>query len=126
MVSGYLGGENVGGVCVCGNIPVERHFCLYWNGLWKEELCRVFMFALFKNYSVACNSSQPNAKQNKVKPQTLNHKNDISNSVNFVAYGSRLGQNIKHGILFFQMEAHTKAFNVSVVNVYTQILIVYI
>lgn len=84
------------------------------------------MFALIKNYSVARNSSQPNAKQNKVKPQTLNHKNDISDSVNFVAYGSRLGQNIKHGILFFQMEAHTKAFNVSVINVYTQILIVYI
>lgn len=81
------------------------------------------MFALIKNYSVACNSSQPNAKQNKVKPQTLNHKNDISDSVNFVAYGSRLWQNIKHGILFFQMEAHTKAFNVSVVNVYTQIII---
>lgn len=89
------------------------------------------MLALTRNYSVVSNSSQPNAKhtsekQNKVKPQPLNHKNDISDSVNFVAYGSRLGQNIKHEILFFQMEAHTEAFNAAVVHVYTQILIVYI
>lgn len=60
MVSGYLGGENLGGVCVHGYIPV--HFCLYWNGLWKEDLCKVFISALNRYYSAAWNIIQIIAK----------------------------------------------------------------
>lgn len=62
MVSGYLGGEDLGGVYAHGYIPVGRHFCLYWKGLWIEDLCRVFMIVLNRHYSAAYNIIQDIAK----------------------------------------------------------------
>lgn len=73
-------------------------------------MCRVFISVLTKNDSVACNSFQPNAKHTsgrkkilkytnnnlKKTPNTtkqannLNCKDYISDSVNFVAYRSRV------------------------------------
>lgn len=58
------------------------------------------MSALTKNDSVACNSTQPSAKHtsekktknnNNTRTQPLNCTDDIFDSVNFVAYVSRLG-----------------------------------
>jgi len=51
--------------------------------------------------------------------QPLNHKEDIFDSVNFVAYGSRLGKTIKNRISFSQMKILIKAFCVSPVRVCT-------